>query len=74
MEYLENGMREGAHVLTFSTSDSHHRLKPNITSEILPEENHKSHSHSTIGYRPSCDSHVITHLKSFSNFNLAHSL
>ena len=36
--YMDNSIGKR---LTFSTSDSHHSLKPNITSEISPEENKK---------------------------------
>ena len=50
--------------LTFSTSDSHDSLKPNITSEISPEENNKLYLHCTIDCRSSCDvSCDRTHLK-----------
>ena len=57
--YMDNSIGKR---LTFSTSDSHHSLKPNITSEISPEENKKYiYSHCTIGCRSTCDCHVITH-------------
>ena len=34
--------------LTFSTSDSHDSLKPNITSKISPEENKKNYIHTVL--------------------------